>query len=61
MKWTLYNILFAIAYAAMMPKFLVRMARRGGYANRFADRFGRYPADSGCTPSRWARWLWRGN
>ena len=45
MKWTLYNILFAIAYAAMMPKFLVRMARRGGYANRFADRFGRYPAD----------------
>ena len=45
MKWTLYNLLFAIAYVAMMPKFLVRMARRGGYANRFADRFGRYPRD----------------
>ena len=43
MKWALYNLLFAIAYVAMMPKFLVRMARRGGYANRFADRFGRYP------------------
>ena len=45
MKWLLYNFLFTIAYFAMLPKFLLRMARRGGYANRFADRFGRYPAD----------------
>ncbi len=45
MKWFLYNILFAIAYVAMMPKFLMRMLQRGGYANRFADRFGRYPKD----------------
>ena len=45
MKWTLYNLLFAVAYVALMPKFLVHMARRGGYANRFADRFGRYPRD----------------
>ncbi|MDO5462497.1 MAG: 3-deoxy-D-manno-octulosonic acid transferase [bacterium] len=43
MKWLLYNILFAIAYVCMMPKFLIRMCRRGGYANRFNDRFGRYP------------------
>lgn len=43
MKWILYNLLFAVAYVLMMPKFLLRMARRGGYANRFADRFGRYP------------------
>lgn len=43
MKWFVYNLLFAVAYVLMMPKFLVRMARRGGYANRFADRFGRYP------------------
>ena len=45
MKWFLYNFLFAIAYVLMMPKFLLRMAKRGGYANRFADRFGRYPKD----------------
>lgn len=43
MKWFLYNLLFSVAYVAMVPRFLVRMARRGGYANRFADRFGRYP------------------
>lgn len=45
MKWFLYNLLFSVAYVAMMPKFLLRMARRGGYANRFADRFGRYPKE----------------
>ena len=43
MKWLIYNFLFAIAYVLMMPKFLFRMCRRGGYVNRFADRFGRYP------------------
>lgn len=43
MKWCFYNILFAIVYVCMMPKFLIRMLRRGGYANRFNDRFGRYP------------------
>lgn len=29
----------------MLPSFLVRMARRGGYRKRFADRFGFYPKD----------------
>lgn len=43
MKWLIYNFLFAIAYVLMMPKFLFRMCRRGGYVNRFSDRFGRYP------------------
>lgn len=45
MKWLIYNILFAIAYVCMLPKFLTRMLRRGGYANRFNDRFGKYPHD----------------
>jgi 3-deoxy-D-manno-octulosonic-acid transferase len=45
MKWFIYNLLFTIAYCCMMPKFLWRMARRGGYVNRFADRFGSYPPD----------------
>lgn len=45
MRWWLYNVLFALAYVAMMPQFLLRMKRRGGYRNRFGDRFGRYPED----------------
>ena len=44
MKWFLYNFLFAIAYVLMMPKFLLRMAKRGGA--------------SGFTPSPWARSPW---
>ena len=43
MKWLVYNLAFGVVYALMLPKFLVRMARRGGYRDRFSDRFGRYP------------------
>ena len=45
MKWVIYNALFAIAYLAMMPSFLLRMKRRGGYRARMGDRFARYPDD----------------
>ena len=45
MKWVIYNVLFAIAYLAMMPSFLLRMKRRGGYRARMGDRFARYPDD----------------
>ena len=45
MKWLLYNALFAVAYLVMVPSFLLRMKRRGGYRARFSDRFGRYPKD----------------
>lgn len=45
MRWLLYNVLFFVAYLAMTPHFLIRMARRGGYRARFADRFGRFPAE----------------
>ena len=44
MKWLLYNCLFFVVYLAMLPLFLVRMRRRGGYRARMGDRFGRYPA-----------------
>ncbi len=44
MKWTLYKLLFALAYMVMLPSFLLRMKRRGGYKARMGDRFGRYPA-----------------
>ena len=43
MKWTLYNILFAAVYPFLLPGFLLRMLRRGGYAARMGDRFALYP------------------
>ena len=51
MKWLLYNFLFGIVYMAMLPSFLVRMKRRGGYRARMGDRFGRYPSPFAFPPS----------
>ena len=51
MKWILYNFLFAIVYVAMLPSFLLRMKRRGGYRARMGDRFGRYPSPFAFPPS----------
>ena len=45
MKWLVYNALFSVAYAAMLPSFLLRMKRRGGYKARMGDRFADYPED----------------
>lgn len=45
MKWFIYNCLFFAVYLAMMPCFLLRMKRRGGYRARMGDRFGRYPSE----------------
>ncbi len=44
MKWWLYNVLFAVGYALMMPRFVSRMRRRGGYRADFGQRFGRFSA-----------------
>ena len=58
MKWFVYNILFSVAYLAMLPSFLLRMKRRGGYKARMGDRFAKYPGDilakfsNGCTSRR---------
>ena len=43
MKWALYNLLFAAVYPFLLPGFLIRMLRRGGYAARMGDRFALYP------------------
>ena len=42
MKKVVYNLLFAIVYPFLLPGFLVRMLRRGGYAARMGDRFALY-------------------
>ena len=44
MIWWIYNLLFPVAFACLLPHFLLRMLRRGGYARDFAQRFGRYGA-----------------
>ena len=45
MKWVVYNILFLIIYPFLLPGFLLRMLKRGGYAARMGDRFALYPED----------------
>jgi 3-deoxy-D-manno-octulosonic-acid transferase len=46
MKWIIYNALFAVGYTLMLPRFLVRMLRRGGYAAGFGERFASYGPDT---------------
>ncbi len=42
MRWFLYNILFAIGYTLMLPKFIARMRKRGGYKTDFSQRLGKF-------------------
>lgn len=42
MIFLLYNVLFPVILLVMAPYFLLRMARRGGYAKGFSQRFGWY-------------------
>ena len=44
MIWWVYNLLFPIAFAFLLPHFVLRMLRRGGYGRHFFQRFGRYGA-----------------
>ncbi len=45
MKWLIYDVLFAVAFPFMLPGFLARMIRRGGYCARMGDRFALYPSE----------------
>ncbi len=45
MKWIIYDLAFAAVFPFLLPGFLARMLRRGGYAARFADRFAIYPRE----------------
>ncbi len=44
MIWVFYNCLFPIVFLLMLPRFLLRMRRRGGYRRGFLQRFGIYYA-----------------
>lgn len=41
MFWFTYNLLFHVVYVLMLPHFLLRMRRRGGYRKDFGQRFFR--------------------
>lgn len=42
MRWIVYNLLFVLGYTLVLPTYLPRMLRRGGYRRNFMHRFGRY-------------------
>ena len=43
----IYNLVFPFAFVLLLPHFIWRMLRRGGYARDFAQRVGRYrPAEA---------------
>lgn len=42
MLWWLYNLLFSVGFALLLPHYFLRMKRRGGYARHFGQRLGRY-------------------
>jgi len=42
MIWFFYNLLFPVVFLLMLPKFLSRMVRRGGYRRHFEQRVGIY-------------------
>jgi 3-deoxy-D-manno-octulosonic-acid transferase len=44
-KWFAYNLLFGAVWVFLLPGFLLRMFRRGGYRARMGDRFALYPGD----------------
>ncbi len=42
MIWFIYNCLFAVGFTLLLPRFLLRMRKRGGYARNFSQRFAVY-------------------
>jgi len=55
--WMLYNALFAVLFAVALPKYLLRMLRRGGYRKGFMQRLGVYgrevPSGAGAEGRLW--------
>jgi 3-deoxy-D-manno-octulosonic-acid transferase len=42
MLWFLYNLLFPVVFVCMLPKFIARMLKRGGYGQHFEQRLGHF-------------------
>ncbi|HEY5653912.1 MAG TPA: 3-deoxy-D-manno-octulosonic acid transferase [Pontiella sp.] len=46
MFWIIYNLLFPVAFLLMLPKFVSRMLKRGGYGQHFLQRIGLFRAST---------------
>ncbi|MCC7299478.1 MAG: 3-deoxy-D-manno-octulosonic acid transferase [Verrucomicrobia bacterium] len=46
MIWFFYNLFFPLAFLLLLPKFISRMARRGGYRRHFGQRLGIYDCET---------------
>jgi len=46
MIWIFYNLLFVLVFPLLLPHFLLRMRKRGGYARDFSQRLGIYSDDT---------------
>ena len=40
MFWVIYNLFFSVVFLIMLPRFALRMIKRGGYRHGFLERFG---------------------
>ncbi len=58
MIWWVYNLLFPVAFACLLPHFALRMLRRGGYGRDFSQRFGRYGAAEAARLAAPGRPIW---
>jgi len=45
MIWIFYNILFVLIFPFLLPHYLMRMKKRGGYSHNFMQRLGIYNDD----------------
>nr|ACO70909.1 three-deoxy-D-manno-octulosonic-acid transferase domain protein [uncultured Verrucomicrobiota bacterium] len=52
-----YNLFFPLVFLALLPGFLRRMFRRGGFRENFGQRVGRYSAEAR-TRFATGRWWW---
>ncbi len=57
MIWIFYNLLFPVGFLLLLPKFLTRMARRGGYRRHFEQRVGIYGRNTSARLAE-ARHIW---
>lgn len=53
----IYNLFFPLVFVALLPGFLLRMLRRGGYREKFRQRFGRYSPQERARLAR-GEWIW---
>ena len=53
----LYNLLFPLAFLAILPRYLGRMLRRGDYRRDFGQRFARYTPEL-LRRFRHGEWIW---